>query len=838
MKKLLWLLVLVISLCVCACEVLPEDPGKDPVTDGDQGGEKEEEKVLPTSVTYVDGTAEKVVYQAGEPFDCTGAQVKVTYSDGSFKTVAVTAAMVGNAPLTFGTTSIGVTYTEGDTTLFTTIPISVTDPLAEVKALAIARMREHEDVLAHPTDAGVSLLLEDFVAQIETATTANAVAALEQAFDSELAEYLAAKAGILEELNAVDLSELYGSFRTDIDTAKATAITAIRAAATLEEANGYLETFKTAVQNKLAEQEALEDDGPGDDSGLIDDKIALLEELERYLAVITDFEQIVSDATDISELQKQAMLVYYSEVRSDIDYLQKYITLAMDLSAVDLEESIGSQLITEVDQVVDMILAADKITILPRAYDEGGCLQADDGTDVMRLLTYAEEKFATATTKFGRDGVEKLKARYGQPAGAVSDGDNFINLLLAKIRTKYDELNAIREAAEAAAIVDLIEAAAALDSTGVVGDAQDLAIRDAWAALQSWNAAYAVFTTVGTGEHVIAVEYDRQLRGVVYTATGFDVETQRWTTIDETWGEYDIDEAFVVTYLIPNIDQLIEASQERFAEQVKLAIMNEKLSPENICFSPDPDLDAENEIRAARTQYDAFVCAYSHAVADRYFKVGGEEIYLQRLEAAEERLADIKDKASDAVEAIDYYTRLVSDPSDIRPEDYAEEGALRIAYEKYLAFAFANGGNTEAICAYEVSLLSYLDWYRYSVYDEIIFVEVPKVINDARTARAERAMTDASAHPHFLNALSDFALEITGYVQCNYDYDPLPAGLVVGGVAMTADNAKLYFNEILIYNISAITDATQRVVETIALSVSHGPAGDETNFGLENPLLP
>ena len=94
-------------------------------------------KATPTGIEYVAGTAAKVDYNQGETFDCTGAQIKVTYDNGAVETKDVTPEMVGNAPLTLGVESVSVTYSENGATVIVNIPVTVNDPYAVDKKAAV-----------------------------------------------------------------------------------------------------------------------------------------------------------------------------------------------------------------------------------------------------------------------------------------------------------------------------------------------------------------------------------------------------------------------------------------------------------------------------------------------------------------------------------------------------------------------------------------------------------------------------------------------------------------------------------------------------------------------------
>ena len=828
------------------------------------------DEATPTGVEYVAGTAAKVEYEPGDVFECTGAKIRVTYDSGVAEMVDVTPEMVGNAPLTLSTESVSVTYSENGATLITHIPVTVKDPNAKLKSDAIAALNANAKVVANSVDTGVGLILTDYVAQIKLAENKKEIQALTAAFEADITKYLADKAEIVDAFEAdalvAKIGELLAQYRSDINTAKTNAIANVKAASTIEEAEGYLAAFEVAVDNKLAEQKYYENNGNGafdpNGSGQIFDKIALLEQLDAYELEIEKFEDIVIEA---NLANKAESLEYYAGVRSEISRLRKYITLAIDLSTIDLESDIGADLITEVDNAVTYILSFDSITICPLAYVNGVLATT---SDTQTFLDTVENKFVEARKIFGDLGVEKLKAEYGQDATAKEDyateldyySDNFINDLIATIQNRYDELNAIRENAVAAVpateyapyapdvtgIINLIDYAAGLDSTGVEGDAQDMAIRAAWDAVKAWAAANAVFTTDDTdGSKTPTITYNKEFGAVIYTATGFDADAQKWTTIDDTWDAYAVDLDYVETYYIPNIEDLITASQARYAAQAQLAIMNTKLDLDNLFYSLDADVDSEEEIKDARKRYDAFNTAYA-SVYNTYFIVDGKDVYKDRLVAAEEKYADLVAKADAAVAAINVYYDLINgDVANIVVSHYVENvGALWNAYDKYLTFAEANAAVANAdkaaytdVITNEAFLLACMEQYATKVaYMDTKDVESAKTITDAWKLRDDAAkVATEPVDPNFRTALEIYVADMINYIQNNYSYTALPT-LNVDGVDVDADNAKFFYNQILAENEAEVTEAAASVAEVIANSVFSGADADGNAFGLYNPF--
>ncbi len=814
-------------------------------------------KATPTGIEYVENTATKLVYNLGETFDCAGAQVKVTYANGAEETVAVTPEMVGTAPLTFGMESVTVTYSENGATVVGHIPVTVVDPNAALKADTIAKLAAGTKVVARKNDGGVALLLEDCSAKINAATSVDAITALVSNFEADLDDYIAKKDAIVAKFGddalVKKIAQLYAQYKKDIDTAEANAKANVEAASTLAEAENYYLQFVIAVDNKLAEQKLIEDK-EGGNKGQIYDKIELLYQLEDYLAKTAMYEEIVEGArAEIGEDNYKTAMDGYKAVRAKISYETKYITLAIDLSAIDLEESVGSMLVTDIDRAVEKMLAAEKVTIYPTAYKaeidfsafadltafDDTILDADNDK-IAALLDEVGGLIEDAMDMFGTAGTYQLMAEYGKPDGNPDEA-NYINLLGQKIYNKHDELNQIRE--DAQNIILLIEAAAAKTSTGVAGDEQDLAIQAAWTAIKTWNDANHVFSMTGDGDKVIVANYDLDFDAVVYTATGFNGE--KWTTIDETWTAYDVDKAYVVKYFIPNIDKLIKASQVRFAEQVKVAIDNDKLDEGDVFYSLTAGVNSDEEIQTARGLYEAFKAAYSAdanytELYNELFLVGGEDVYKARLEAAEATMATLKDLATKANSAINTYKELIGDNVvNIVVEDFKDGGLLKAAYDAYLDFAKANAAIENAadpaytdVITDEAKLVAYMEQYTKLVaYVDARDVESAKTITAAWILRDDAAKADREVPQNFRAELQAFAEEMILYIKNNYNYE-IPATVTVKEeqVAITAENAKFYFVEILNYNKKIVNEAAETVADYIADTTY------TTDFSI-NPLI-
>ena len=292
------------------------------------------------SAEYIANSATKVSYAAGEVFDCTGAKIKVVYDNATEATKDVTAEMVSNQPLAVGTQFVTVTYSEGSTTVVASIPVTVVDPNAAHKETAIAELLSNEKVVANKTDAGVALLLDEYSIKIRAAGSVGAITALVGDFEVDLDEHLAGKAAVLAQFDdaalVAKINKLYAQVKADIEAAKIQAIANVKAASAIAEAQNCFNAFAIAVDNKLAEQEMLED------------KFALLYRLGNCEEDMRRVEARALEALNAGELERDAyddVAEKCNSLRNEIDYCEKYTILAIDLAPaeqmiLDIEASI------------------------------------------------------------------------------------------------------------------------------------------------------------------------------------------------------------------------------------------------------------------------------------------------------------------------------------------------------------------------------------------------------------------------------------------------------------------------------------------------------------------
>ena len=527
-------------------------------------------KATPTGIEYVANTAAKVDYNQGETFDCTGAQIKVTYDNGAVETKDVTPEMVGNAPLALGDATVSVTYSENGATVVGFIPVSVTDPYSAEKAAAIEAIRAKDDKV----DKGIDILIRDYTVKINAATSVDAVNSAKANFEAALAEYLADKAEILAGFESdtalkekiANLEEKYPQFAKDIATEKTNTIENINAASTIDEAKAYFEAFKVAVDNKIAETEDYEKNEENE-KGLIYKKIELLTLIEAYEERIALLEGIIVKGIELGEIT--ASPADYTEAKESLAWWTKYVTLAISLSGVeeDINDEMKDLLSTPVDAAAEELFKGT--IVYPTSYKTVEGKNVDVTADFIAKFEAVagvngateDGYFEQARKIFGTTGVATLKAEYG-----VKNGEALIDLVLSDIKTNYAFLNAIRTAA-LPSIADIDAAVEAVKSTTLTTAEKKAAVEKAWATLKDWGTTEGkeVFTlkTFAAGEatYLNNILFDTEnFDKVVYTA---DVNDKGIFASTDAWSAYEknLSKEYVVAYFVPNLANLIEVTR-------------------------------------------------------------------------------------------------------------------------------------------------------------------------------------------------------------------------------------------------------------------------------------
>lgn len=782
-------------------------------------------KATPTGIEYQSGTAQKVEYNQGEVFDCTGAKIKVTYDNGAVETVAVTPEMVGNAPLTLGTKSVSVTYSENGATVIGYIAVTVKDPYSQQKADAVAGLYANADVIANKTDKGVDLLVRDYTVKINEATSADAINTVKANFEAALDAYLGKKTDIIAKFASdadlvAKMGKLYAQFATDIATAMETAKANINAASTIDEAEAYFVAFVAAVDNKLAEQEVYE--GDSENQGQIYDKIDLLELIEKYQARTALLKQIVIDALAADEIDQDAydaamsLATGYPFAEKRLSWWEKYITLAIDLTGLKdaLDTEIGALLETGVDKAAVLLQAGT--TIYPIAYklDNGVYVNGEDVTG--KLIADVNAYFDAAEDKFGATGLETLKKEYGVKSGVI-----LIDKVLETITAKYTALNTIRS--NGANIIDLIETAYATAD----GDAKKTAVDDAWTALKTWGTTNGVFsldaTIVDFNNNLV---YDKNFDGVVYVA---DLYEDTFVSADNTWSAYEnlVDETYVVTYFIPNLAKLIEATQAQDAYEAKKIVSE---IPDIILSFTDADANAE--ITAAETALAEYKATYGDEIYAKYFIVDGVDETNDTVVAARAQYTKLVEMAAAANAAIDTYEAILAGANDgagrltIRSDYESAEAPLKKAYKLYCEFAAENTDSNGVIYTdviensaantasnNETNLIAYMDAYVALAYAEERHVQSDKIINAAWLIREGNIPTDETAFRKLLTDCKQFYIDlISNDAQFNYKDT-----VEIEGETVTKSNFN--YDALLKANIDMVKEAANTVADAIEVAI-------------------
>lgn len=704
-------------------------------------------EAVPAGVEYVAGTAQKVEYNEGESFDCTGAQIKVTYDNGVTETKNVTVEMVGNAPLTIGAQSVMVTYSEGGKTVVGYIPVTVKDPHMTNRTEALSAIYTNDLVKAYPTDAGILALVTEYSAKVNAAADAAAINIVVDNFDAAVKAYDAAKQNVLAQLEAIDYSVLHFQFAQDIESVKAQAKQNIRGAASVELAKEYLANFATYVANKISEQEFLEK--PETNEGQIYDKMDILRAIRNYQDKVDFLIEIVQNAHDTdptypAEVYNAKMYGVedgvdgYEEIRAYLVERYNYITLAINIAGQmeAIDSTVKELLTTPIDRLVALLTSAENgadVVVYPAEYVVGEDAFVD-GLDVTKALLNQLKDYdglnaegkdevvdyqTQAAKEFGTEGLATLLAGYGMNSAT---GNTIVEELIATIEAKYEKLMAIRADAVAQNVIDLINAAAAAD----LGDAKADAIDAAWAAYKAWGVANGVFTL---GEQVHNyndnVTYGSSYNGV-YTVT---LVGGKWnSSAMGAWSAYSftgkkfVEDAvsYISTYFVPNLDLLLTATQEQDAYEVK-----ETTDLIATVILSGTDADDKYEIEAARAELEQYRKYYNK---DNAFLANGLDVTEATIKAAEDRYQLLIEKATAVNNAIDAYEAKYNGDNHgmVKLEDYRDNGLLAVAYNEYCEFAVMNTDEDDVIytdvitdaSSNEANLLKFVDDYFYLEYED------------------------------------------------------------------------------------------------------------------------
>ena len=655
-------------------------------------------KAQPVSAEYVSGTLAKATYNQGETFDCSGAQIKITYDNDATETVNVTAAMVGEVVLnTVGSVSVNVTYSTEGGSVTAIIPVTVVDPYAADKDAAINAINANSFVTDNASDKGVTILLNEFTAEIKAATSKDAIDALTDAFADEVETYVNAKKNARATINNVSTSALVDQFLLRAESAKLKALDDVNAATDAANAEAVALTYVETITNLIKEQKVYIEDSnvskPEDLENQLDSqiklKIAILNKIDKYLIQIAERKALVIANGNPAKVDE--FVAIYNKATDDLKFWDDYVTLAIDLGGIAEKVDLvaANALRTPIDDIYDAIrdMAYDKangiytedvladgegIVIIPAPYVEDetnpGVYVLDTDT-IGALKDKIDALYTSAVDQFGATLAEDMYTDH-----TVFGTDIKINLrddYVQLLKDKHDELEQIQQDAEA--VMDAIDAiASAADDA-----AKNTAIDDAWAALKAWGAANAIFSEDATIVFENNLVFDKKYAGV-YTVTEGE------TTVDKAVADYDFTEDYMVTYFVPNYQVLIDATRAIDALELKKLVAN---IPEFIVYSHIDTIDSKNSIDVADAARTAYITEHGKEAYETYCFEDGVDVILDKITAATQEHTELVAQALELNNLI----AALPDAADIVLSDYdGSEGALKLTYDAYKAFAERN----------------------------------------------------------------------------------------------------------------------------------------------------
>ena len=633
------------------------------------------------SAEYLAGTLEKTQYNAGETFDCTGAQMKVTYVNGDVNNVAITAEMVGEVTLSFGMTSVEATYSENGKQIKCLIPVTVIDPLATEKSAAIAAINAKDAV--KNGDKGVAAMVAEYTNKINAASSKDAITALNTEFEAELADYTQAKADALARVELTDkqLTDkgLYEQFLLDVKNAQKLAIANIKAAISKEAADDIADGFEDLIAKKLAEQSFYEKD----EDGQIDQKIALIKLINKYMkkaeGYIVTIEANPAAEGVLSALQEEKLEVYELAVIA-LDLLKEEVRLAINLGKVEEDlNDIIDDLKTPLDDIYALI--ENGHVVKPAPYTETGDLAEND--DTKTLIANYDKLYADAEELFGVAGAAKeAKAyKYDFEKSAID---------LVKV---FDAIKAKRADLDTkqSAIATLNATVSAWGENNVPMVA---AIKSAWNELETWGTAAI---TVDDKDIVFKASTDKGM----FESFEIDYVSSETASQDATgyegkyavdaWSDYYIDKAYLTTYFFPALDKLIKADEDARKEIGDFDGLVAAMAP--IVYTHDKNVDANSRIALAEAAYTAIVTKYApdaenDAILGEKLKAAHDKITAART-AYNKLVSDAADLI-DLIKALPEANKIVIKDYDELDADLNKVGKLAKAYAAWLAFRDAN----------------------------------------------------------------------------------------------------------------------------------------------------
>lgn len=408
----------------------------------------------------------KTEYVIGETFDFAGATLEVTLTDGTVKTVDVTAEMLsGNLTFTkAGKQAIAVIYTEGGVTKQAVIYVNVIDPatvvtpLAEAKENAKAELKAAYEALILTTPSGKNALGEDYPALTEDlATPAKAaydaaVAAIDAA--ANVAAVNEAKMAGVAKLNGLDTyvdfyaAEMAARLRADFDVTYVPErlfwinYAELRYNMEVLSARILRADSLSGVDALVALQEEIYENA----ENTVDDFAHLLVSFSKWQLDLPTDEALDADDADITILYEivERVEVLLDPEKTDVAYAKEFIK-RINKYPTDGLYAISDSITDGIWEILDVYYDEDADTYNLLDYD----FDADDFEDcaTLAIVDEAMDIFDARDVADAQDGVEDVVLAAIEAAeaqvevgGLIYDPDNATSV--------YNQVKAAKEAFE------------------------------------------------------------------------------------------------------------------------------------------------------------------------------------------------------------------------------------------------------------------------------------------------------------------------------------------------------------------------------------------------------
>ena len=668
-----------------------------------------------SSVQYVDGSLSKTTYEIGQTVDVTGAQVKVTYADGTSKTVDVTPAMVGTVPaFAAGTMDVVISYTENGKVFSTKMTVTVTNTLADKQAEAAGKVDANvtaedlaDDTINSMTQAYKNSIYNcKDVEAINNIVTAhkNWVEAYKAAKADAASALAAAKTAATAAINGVDLSGIFAKNVPAVEAQKAALLADVENALTAAQAAAAAEGFTAYVNGVLDGQKYLETEEL-DPATFMERKITAMNDLRTFVKQYTDSPWYSDDVKLSIELLQQNTLerILLAENEDmlnvllplDIDpdsYIDDVYTAYLLIGDVHYTDSCDD-LIEDAEILRDKCFAIDavKATEELTAYSK-----RTPGNVVVNLLAGDVESLYDDSFNGKFEGITAKRDRYNQLGVAAS-------VAVFGLADRLDPTSVVYDVngTELVSVIDMI------DDIGTVNVLSLDAIEAAYAAYEAW----ALHFEIADPE---TAEYDDYYGFDLYD--GFDgndkeVIVTNYPELFQKWDECitmieqrdeDLEE---VIDLIKAIGDVLIGSEDEIRVDGETPV-DSKAAIEAARAAFDAFMETEGYLADVPEMYDEYFCAYSGSTLIRD--------YGANLAKAEDEYADLEDMVAEIDEMIG---RLLNnfDHIDVVVDGNTLNNVIKPAIEAFAAINCEMDGSEVVsylgiIAQYDYYLACYARW--------------------------------------------------------------------------------------------------------------------------------